>query len=502
MSHPLAWAVVLALLLSAVYFDAFPYDILAYHGPFSAVATGLPRLSHYEMSPFMAHRFRGFPPLWRWLLAPGLGLGLPRLMGAANLLALFVLAWTARATLRIPWFVSMAATLLFPIALFGFRTPYQDFFVGALTTAAALLLAHSLGQWQEGGRGARAAWHALPPLLASSLTKYQGLFQGVLLVSLTGLAALVMGWRGRRLSGSGLWSGPLPVVLLTLLLCAVHPLCNLWSHHNPFFPIPAGPFPGPEIQASHGAPAYTLALGPFKAFVNHWLSASELDWIARGVVPSYTLDQARAQTQYGGLIDPRSLTGLVRSGGSFGPAYLATMAAYGVACCQALRQWHREGSVPLPGWSALAVAPFLLLAPGFPQSHELRYYLALLLLPALTALGWWWEHGSRRWIQAGLLAFLAMALLLTFAQPLSSTAKGVLRGEGFRYAVRYPIRDLPSAQVCLRLGEPLAGSVEALALPTGQAFACRLQLPADLWVVEQTQDSTTPAAAGSSGGPR
>jgi hypothetical protein len=143
----------------------------------------------------------------------------------------------------------------------------------------------------------------------------------------------------------------------------------------------------------------------------------------------------------------------------------------------------------------LAVAPFLLLAPGFPQSHELRYYLALLLLPALTALGWWWPCGSKRWIQAGLLGFLSMALLLNFTQPFYSTAKGLLRGEGLQYAVRYPIRDLPSPQACLAQGKPVPGSVPTLALPTGLAFACRLQLPADLRVVEGTPDSAAPSEA-------
>jgi hypothetical protein len=483
LARPLTWAVLLALALSALFFDAFPYDILAYHGPFSAVATGLPGLSNYGMASFMEHRFQGFPPLWRWLMAPGLGLGLPRLMGAANLLALLVLAWTARAVQGIPWFATLAATLLFPIALFGFRTPYQDFFVGALTTSAALLLVEALRRWAAEGQGARAAWQALPLLLAISLTKYQGLFQGVLLLVLTGGAILVVGWR-RGLSIRDLWSGPLPVVGLTLLLCAVHPLHNLLSHHNPFFPIAVGPFPGPEMKGGSEAPAYTMALGPFRTFANHWLSATELDWIARGVVPSYNLDQARAQTQYGGLLDPRALTGLVRSGGSFGPAYLAAMAAYGVAFGQALDQWRREGAVPSRGWSVLAVAPFLLLAPGFPQSHELRYYLALLFLPALTALGWWWEHGSKRWIQAGLLGFLTLALLLVFTQPLHSTLKGLRRGEGLRYAVRYPIRDLPSADACQRLAKPVAGAGETLALPLGQAFACRLQLPGEVRIIE------------------
>jgi hypothetical protein len=483
LTNPLVWAVLAALVLSAVYFDAFPYDVLAYHGPFSALAAGLPRLADFRLSPFLEHRFQGFPPLWRWLMAPGLGLGLPRLLALPNALALLVLARTARITLRLPWFVTVAAALLFPIALFNFRTAYQDFFVGALATAAVLLLAHALRQWLEAGLGARSAWAALPLLLAISLTKYQGLFLSLLALALAGLASLALGWRRPR-PGTSLWSSPLPPLLLALLLCGLHPLHNLLQHHNPFFPVAVGPFPGAETKGTSESPAYTLALGPLRTFLNHWLSASELDWIARGVVPRYNLDQAGSQIQYGGLIEPRAFKGAVRTGGSFGPAWLAAMAAYAVAFARALADWRRVGRPSFQGWPVLAVAPFVLLGAGLPQSHELRYYLPLLLLPALTALGWWWAQGGRRWLQTGLLAFLAVALLLNFSQPLYSTAKGLLRGQGLHYALTYPVRDLPPAAACLRQGQRRPGSEPTLAFPMGLAFACRLQLPAEIHVVE------------------
>jgi hypothetical protein len=485
--------VLVVLVLSAVFFEAFPYDVLAYHGPFSAVATGLPRLREYGMSEFMTHRFQGFPALWRWVLAPGLGLGLPRLLGWPNMLALLALAWAARASLRLPWFVSMAAVLLYPIALACFRTSYQDFFVGALTAAAVLLLIQSLRRWADSGQGAGPAWPAVAMVLAISLTKYQGLFQGGLALLLASGAAVVVAWRQGRPARVVL-AGPLPVLLLGLLACGLHPLHNWLTYHNPFFPIAAGPWPGPEEQNANASPAYTAALGPLQRVLNHWLSASEMDWIARGVVPSYTFDQARSQTQYGGLIDPRALTGLVRTGGSFGPAYLTAMAAYGWACVQALRQWRRAGAVSGQGWAVLAVAPFLLLAPGFPQSHELRYYLALLILPAVTALGWWWQQGGRQAIQTVLLGFLTISLLLNFTQPLHATAKGLLRGEGLAVAARYPVRDLPTAEDCLRQGTAIQGAQETRAWPTGVAFACRLRLPAEIRVVEA--DLELPSAGG------
>lgn len=142
----------------------------------------------------------------------------------------------------------------------------------------------------------------------------------------------------------------------------------------------------------------------------------------------------------------------------------------------------------------LAVAPFLLLAPGLPQSHELRYYLALLILPAITAIGWWRKHGSKRWIEVALLGFLSLSLLLNFTQPLYSTAKGLARGEGLLYALRYPSRDLPSAQGCLRQGRRLAGPIETVELPLGMAFACRLQLPANIRITEGSAVEPLPAS--------
>jgi len=482
---------VLTLLMAVVYFDAFPYDALAYHGPFAAVATGLPRLSRYTMTTFMEHRYQGFPPLWRWLMAPGLGLGLPRLLLLPNLLALLALIASCRRCLGLPWAASLATALLFPIALFGFRSSYQDFFVGALASAAVLLLIESLRQWATAGGGASMAWLALPLLTAGALTKFQGLFLAVLLLGLALPAALLIGWRA---SPQARWrQGPLPVLLLAVALCSLHPLHNLLSHHNPFFPMQVGPFAGPELKSADEVPAYSAGLGPFRAFLNHWLSASELDWIARGVVPSYNLDQARAQTQYGGLLDPHPLTADIRTGGSFGPAWLAAMAAYLLSLGQAFRQWRRARSLSPPGWAVLAVAPVLLLGAALPHSHQLRYYLPLLTLPALTALGWSWPHGPRRSITALLLALLMVSLVLNFTQPLHSTLKGWRQGQGAGYAISYPSRDLPSLATCTRLARPLAGQANTVVLPTGQAFACRLLLPETLRVQEGEPQPPAPA---------
>ncbi|MFM7269780.1 MAG: hypothetical protein ACKOZT_14560 [Cyanobium sp.] len=484
---------VLSLLLAVVYFDAFPYDALAYHGPFAAVATGLPRLSRYTMTAFMEHRYQGFPPLWRWLMAPGLGLGLPRLLLLPNLLALLVLIASCRRCLGLPWAVSLATALLFPIALFGFRSSYQDFFVGALASAAVLLLIESLRQWATAGGGAAMAWLALPLLTAGALTKFQGLFLAVLLLGLALPTAVLIGWRA---SPQARWrQGPLPVLLLAVALCSLHPLHNLLSHHNPFFPIAVGPFAGPELKSGDEAPAYTAGLAPLRGFVNHWLSATELDWIARGVAPSYNIDQAGARIQHGGLIDPRELHAEIRSGGSSGLAYLAAMAGYLLAFGQALQRWCAGRSIGPQGWAVLGIAPVLLMGAGLPQSHELRYYLPLLLLPALTALSWGWPSGPRTWFSAMVLGLLMISLALNFSQPLHSTVKVWRRGQGAAYALHYPGRDLPDAATCRRLGHPWGGQPQTLQLPTGLAFACRLQLPPSVRVMAAEDNPQHPAQA-------
>jgi hypothetical protein len=182
------------------------------------------------------------------------------------------------------------------------------------------------------------------------------------------------------------------------------------------------------------------------------------------------------------------------------------MAAWLTALAQVLHAWRRGERSP-QGWAVLAVAPVLLLGAGLPQSHQLRYYLPLLLLPDLTALAWGWQHLSQRWIQTVLLAPLSLALLLNFTQPLHSTLKGWRQGQGLSYAVHYPVRDLPTAAACLRQGmlsaaqpaarpeDQRAAQPQTLQLPTGQAFACRLQLPDTIRVEEVPIPAQTSPAA-------
>jgi hypothetical protein len=276
-----------------------------------------------------------------------------------------------------------------------------------------------------------------------------------------------------------------------LLLCALHPLYNLIALHNPFFPIATAFFSGPEPSYA-AAPTYTSTLAPFHTLLNHFLSASEFDWIARGVVPSYTIDQARAQTQYGGLLDPRALIGLVRTGGAFGPTYLVVIGAFIISAIQAWKGWRSGHEIGVVGVATLSCLPYLLLAGFLPQTHELRYYMALLILPAVLALGWGWQHWAHRGIAVVLLGMLAISFSLNFVQPVHSTLRGSLKGNGLDYAIHYPSRDLPSARQCLAKAQqsddvPAKEGRVSLYFPTAEAFACRLALPDLYYIIEGEQ---------------
>lgn len=480
--YAVAIFVVLGICLAVIFFDAYIYDVLAYHGPFSAITAGISRLNSYRMSQFMHSRFVGFPPLWRWALAPGFALGMPRFLLLPNLFALLVLVWCARRSLSLPWSWTAAATLIFPISLFGFRSAYQDFFVAALISSGVLCLISSLQL-----RSTRISVQAVLLLLLPALTKYQGLFQAALALILAIAACLLLDWRRRNPLGPW-WKGQIPVYLAGLLLLALHPIHNLITLHNPFFPIATSLFAGPEPSYA-AAPTYTKALVPFHALLNHFFSATELDWIARGVVPSYTIDQARAQTQYGGVLDPKAYAGLVRTGGAFGPTYLLVIGANIISIAQAWKKDRLSCHSDPIAFAVLLGFPYIFLAAFLPQSHELRYYLALLILPGLFALGWGRKHWPHQLVVAVVLSMLAISFTLNFTQPIYSTLSTLSKGHGLDYAIHYPSRDLPTPRECLakanKSHHTLDGRIRTnLSFTTAEAFACRLMLSNAYEIVE------------------
>ena len=445
---------IVALSLSVIFFDAFIYDVLAYHGPFSVIATHVKGLSDFQLDQRLLARYQGFAPLWRFTLYPSFVIGWPRLMLLPNFLILSLLCWAIQKLKLLPWHLTVCAVFVFPVCLFSFRSGYQDFFVGASISASTILLLFSIYY-----RKLHITTLALLLLTFSSYTKYQGFMQSFLVVAVGYLALISSHYVSKKDPRFNKQCSTL--LTFGLLLVSSHSIWNLFVYHNPFYPVSVGPFEGPESNYTASS-TYTSFLYPLQGSLNHFLSASELDWIFRGVVPDYNIDMARAQTQYGGLLDPKIATGLVRTGGTYGPAYLAAFLGFTYGIFQKLRSCFISKSLNGQDFLFLMTGIYVLLVSFLPQSHELRYYLSVFILISIYSSSYLYKESQIHFLRLVLLLFLSISLSLNFVQPLYSTAK-----HGLGYAVNYPSRDLPSIQDCL--SEP--GSKDP-----ARRFACKLVL--------------------------
>ncbi|WP_415399160.1 hypothetical protein [Synechococcus sp. W4D4] len=424
------------LTLSIVFFDAFIYDVLAYHGPFSVIATQVKGLSDFQLNQQLLDRFQGFPPFWRLALYPSFVIGWPRLMLLPNILILSLLCWTIQKLKLLPWHLTVCTVFVFPVCLFSFRSGYQDFFVGATVSSSLVLLLYSIYH-----RKLSVTILALLLSTFSSYTKYQGFMQSFLVVIVGYIALLFSHYASMK---DHIFNKQC-LILLTfgLLLTSSHSIWNFLIYSNPFYPISVGPFEGPESNYTASS-TYTSFLYPLQGSLNHFLSSSELDWIFRGVVPDYNIDMARAQTQYGGLLDPKNAMGLVRTGGTYGPAYLAAFLVFMYGILEKLRNLFTVKSIDGHDFLFLMTGIYVLLASFLPQSHELRYYLSIFMLISIFSIYYLCQTNQIKVVRAALFLFLSISCVLNFSQPFYSTAKN-----GIGYAVSYPSRDLPTTQDCL-----------------------------------------------------
>ena len=421
--------------LSVLFFDAYVYDVLAYHAPFSILSTKIDGYTDVILPSDLLERYKGFAPLWRYALYPSLALGLPRLMIVPNIAALCCMCYTLNRVGILKWHLSIASIFSFPILLFSFRSGYQDFFVGAIIATSLILMMFFLFRQNLLGASIPIAL-----LCLASYTKYQGFFQStlVLFVSLIGLLLSNLCRRPR----SGFTRNAIFALSFGFILISAHSLYNFFHYHNPFYPISTTFFSGPE-QNYTASPSYTSFLHPISGLINQFFSASELDWIFRGVVPSFTIDMARSQIQYGGVIDPTSANGLVRTGGAFGPAYLFFFSIYLVGLSQTIKKLTKRIEVSPPEFAYVSTSIYLLLASLLPQSHELRYYLSSLILVSVFALYQLIVGRLYSYSKAFLLIFFTISICLNFVQPVHSTFK-----HGIAYALDYPTRDLPKPIEC------------------------------------------------------
>lgn len=425
------------LLLSLVFFDAFIYDVLMYHGPFSVIATKLPGLFEFPLEEGLADRFKGFPFLWRFALYPAFLFDMPRMMLLPNLLVLGLFSFVLQKLKLLPWFVTPALTLVYPVCLFAFRSGYQDFFVGVTISISLLLMVSSVFDQNLFGIILSIVSAAL-----ASYTKYQGLLQSFI-VLIVGILSLIYMNRVAYCN-SKFKKRCLILIVLGCIVVGAHSIYNLFAYENPFYPISVGPFWGPESNYK-SSPMYMNFAYPIHGFLNHFFSSTELDWVFRGVVPNYSIDMARSQTQYGGILDTAIETGFVRTGGSFAPAYVFFSLAFASGIIQKVLKLSRDIALTRIDFIHLHASLYVLFASFLPQSHELRYYLSIHILVAVLAFVYLLECEQYLLLLISLLFFMSVSMGLNFTQPIHSTIT-----KGLSYAINYPSRDLPSKDFCLK----------------------------------------------------
>lgn len=446
--------VVLTVSLSCLFFDAYLYDVLAYHGPFTAIATKIPGLSDFKLDSNLLDRYKGFAPLWRFALYPSFFLNLPRLMILPNIIILILFSIVLIRTKILPWHLGVCGIFMFPITLFAFRSGYQDFFVGMITASALLLLLSSIYRQNLSSTALAIALLAL-----ASFTKYQGLMQALIIIMVGYLSTVLFQCIDSSRSKFTLKCF-LVMTLGTIIICS-HSFYNLILYSNPFYPIAVGPFSGPEANYID-ATTYTSFLYPFHGLVDHFLSTTELDWVLRGAVPSYTIDMARSQTQYGGLLDPSQQVSFVRTGGTYGPLYILITIIFIHGVFRSLNNIFSHNKLNYFDFLIAFTGLYLVICSFLPQSHELRYYLSIFVLISVLSISYLQQFGLKSILKPSILFFLSISLLFNFAQPVHSTIKN-----GINYAITYPERDLPDPEQCYGFDD--------ITNPASR-FACRLQL--------------------------
>ena len=307
----------LVVLASIVYFESYAFDVLAYHGPFTARYLSIHDLDISGYNDYLTNRYNGFPAFWRLALYPALFLNIHRLIILPNILALIILLVTCKLTIKLNYALTCLAIFINPITLYLFRSGYQDFFVSSSIVSAFILIIYGINELSL-----KKITLSLGLLVIVSMTKYQGYSQSIIII-LIGFLYAILSLRHKKRQ---LYMVTV-VAMIGAVLCSLHVIYNLFSFENPFFPVNIGPFNGPE-QNYDDAPTYISLIWPLSNIFNHFASATELDWIFRGVIPNYSLDMHRSQMQFGGIIDNHQSQTLLRTGGTYGPAYLFTLIAF------------------------------------------------------------------------------------------------------------------------------------------------------------------------------
>ncbi len=472
-------AAIAALFLSLLLFDAFPADSLMYHLPFSVRFLDLPGFP--DFSNYHQGRYQGFPSLWRILLGPGLALKHPRLFILPNIAALGVLLYCSRRILRLSAAMTICCCFAFPVALLGFRSSLQDFFVNVMVLIASLALfqpASSLdGAIRKPFWISRWDLLGLACLALAANVKFQGLFMAVLVL----MAAVVfrlqdLGLKGRA-TGS-LLKRRLVLAVLLIGLVFTQQILNTARFGNPFYPVSVLGLSGTERPTA--SPIKYIPRLPLLANAASFLvSATEVDPIIRSEAGfsfvrswhNHNIPKAEFMPA------PGEYQKYILTGGSNGLVFLAVL--FGAL----LSAYGREKGDQLQDLSMLTLKRRLLVSSFLfiflPQSMEMRYYMITLFVLALVSV-----VGEptplrqvMRWI---IVAAVWFALALSFLQPLYYwartgewiSARGLLSPDTYR--------SLPGKEKCLESRSLWGGPINHSSNPTvgdvQAAIGCHFRL--------------------------
>ena len=385
LAQAIASALLLGTFAKAALEVALTWDVWYYHLPFAARLWGIVPSDTFVFHAANHHRYDGFP-----LLGEALQGLLWRVVGrpeAANFLAWgSVVAYVAflQRVFRVPWALSTIALFAIPLVMAHATSCYVDL-PANLALSALLLITYRL--WVDpASRPSRAFAVSLVGAAAIAANMR---FQLVPLVGLSLAVAAPRLFRGQP------WPRIAGAAGLALVVVFATPLKNLTLHHNPFFPVTLA-LPGITLAGAENAysdaPAYLEhAPAPLR------FACSLLEMGIRPLTNDsrWTVDQ---------WMPPAS--GGNRMGGFF---HLYVVAALVVLLVLTRRYRSRasRGALVLMGALTLVVS-------FSPQSHELRYYLAwmIVLVSLNLVVACRQESAAASGVVGGMSAFALGAVLL------------------------------------------------------------------------------------------